>query len=478
MEIMRMICALSDMSTLASFSRVSKALHTIAAEYIWTSFDWDGSERVLRFLEKIVHKPELSHLVTHVNIHLKGEPEVDKVVNKNERTIRNKVTRLKVPESEIPCLISSTPALSRSPLWSKEIKEGWPGAFVALVVALLPNLESIRVHTRAIEEIDCLCYFIYWASRPHRMREIVAPPGGTPNWAIGKYPLPALPRLREVHIGSTDPALKKPRWEQVSHVQQLLSLFHLPSLEHLTAPMDIHDPVDGWGYSDPPKAENIKSLSLTMIREKYLGKLLTATPFLEKLEWDWCARPYEKPGSFIRLADERINLQRLSENLGKLSGTLKHLKITGSIERLKTAEGRYEGRLFIKLVDNGTLGILKPLNKLQSLHVPLVFLLGIYRPHENDPLALARSLPTGVEHLTLTDETIHPLDARWNRRGFFKLVQRYISNWKDFTPRLRSLKLEVTSEGAAEIPKALIKLTTGAPFDFKVEFKSRVYNSA
>ncbi|CAG7915864.1 unnamed protein product [Penicillium olsonii] len=451
MELIRMICEVSDQSTLASLSRVSKALHTVVEDYLWINYEWDGSSRVVKCLQRIIEKPELASLVKHVNIHLPGELEYDEVLESNI------VEPLDVPKSAIPSLIASSPAVQDN--WKNEIEASDPSAFLALVIALLPNLVSIRVHTRALQELDNLCELFDWVSRPEDKEARMSSVHGGHD--------PAFPHLREVYITSTDRASVEPGWERTNHAMDLLPLFYLPSLEHITAPIHLQDNFS-WGRPTQPNAENIKSLDISMIREANLARVLAATPLLEKLDWNWCSRLDMDPLYPVPIADKHINLQRLSVLLGKLSETLTHLKITGSIRRLATEDGQFEG-MFTKLVDDGNLGIFTPLTKLQTFHVPLSFVLGLHDPHKSDPLVLARNLPSNVEYLTISDEKPDPDDAHWLPEEIILVVKAYLSCWKEWTPKLVSLKLEIGSKGADLVAEELADVVVSSGIQFQIE---------
>lgn len=467
-----MICDLSDHETLLQMSFVSKALHNVAAEYLWARFNCKGTTSLIPFLRSIIHKPELSRLVKHVKLELSADLTLD--INPT------RCPPIQVPESAVPWLVNSTPAINS--LWDGLIRAGDPGAFIALVIALLPNLITIQINSWSMDELDLTCHNFHLACSPeHQAAQFAArsqndspralsPPALSPwsPWAVGPDPFSPYQHLRRVYIISTDRIPFAPFTGRPTHKNDFLGLFYLPSLEHITVPMDTRSFELNWGHPSPPKAAHIKSLNLTMVPEGPLCGILDTTPSLEKLTWDWGPKYYDNLDNGLT---HWIRLSQLHEGFLKVNHTLKHLKITGSLQQWAPLNGESESVPYIG--DDGTYGIFKSLSNLKTLHVPIVFLLG-FLSNDNRLLSLGSFLPSELEHLTISDDLIdlmNPERRGWCFDDIMRAIEVYLSQDASFTPKMRSMTLVVALSGKSRPPNAIPGLANPAGINFKVEFK-------
>ncbi|KAJ5351599.1 hypothetical protein N7452_000573 [Penicillium brevicompactum] len=471
-EILHMICAASDYATLPRLSLVSRALHTIVEEYLWAEFKCEGTSSLIPFIRSIRGRPELSLLVKHVNIRLSG----------NAPSYENpaRCPPIKVPESAVRMLVTATPAIDSQ--WASLIIAGDPGAFIALVISLLPNLITIRIHTRSMDDLDMLCHhFHLTCNSEHHAAQLAArsqedspqtlsPPvlSPWPTWAAGPDPFSAYQHLREVHIISNDRIPEVPFKGSPTHKGNFLGLFYLPSLEHITAPIDTGRWELDWEHPNPPKAVHIKSLDLTVVSEESLRPILDATPSLEKLVRDWGPKFYDNFDSGQR---KILWLIQVREGLLKVSHTLKHLEITASSQRW--APHFEEPEKFAWIAHDGDYAIFKALNNLETLQVPFVFLLGFFGDRGRR-LSLDGLLPSELEHLTINDCLInifYPAYRGWHYEDFIEILRSYLSNWASITPRLRSLRLRFNFQDTSWVPQSILDLATDAGIDFQVEYR-------
>jgi hypothetical protein len=214
------------------------------------------------------------------------------------------------------------------------------------------------------------------------------------------------------------------------NIADVLPTFYLPTVEKIRAFID-NPVIFEWPTVSPPTAQSLLSLDLTMIRERDLGKLLSVTPRLESLKWDWYYRPDLRDDSVTDV----INLDQIAADLAHVRDTLTSLSITAGADVSQADPAPPE--LYFK----GSYSTFSSLDNLKLLEVPIPFLFGF---SQSDPnmLGLDKVLPKNLEWLNLTDRLCYQEEWQWEWEMDYLLD--VISSWfgrKDqFTPHLRGVR--------------------------------------
>ncbi|CZT03466.1 uncharacterized protein RAG0_10205 [Rhynchosporium agropyri] len=174
-----------------------------------------------------------------------------------------------------------------------------------------------------------------------------------------------------------------------------------------------------------PASSLLTTLHLTAVEPKHLGQLLSMTPALQKLRYNW----YYRSGVDLRRPEEGsvwINLDDISLALLHVRKTLEVLVITGKV----VLEEHYD---YDFLEFEGTLGRIVDLHRLKSLQIPLPFLTGEF--DACGAVAEEEMFPRNLESLTITDDLLldWPWKENWDDDAVSSALQRC-------TYRLRNLK--------------------------------------
>ncbi|PWY96630.1 hypothetical protein BO94DRAFT_541430 [Aspergillus sclerotioniger CBS 115572] len=262
--------------------------------------------------------------------------------------------------------------------------------------------------------------------------------------------LPDFHHLRDVsyHIHADDTSRKK----RAKNTSDVLPFFYLPTVQRISAL--IENPVTCmWPAAHLP-VSNLTSLDLTIIRETYLGEVLSVTKELETLRWAWYF-DIDVQDQFITPI---VNLDQLDTALSHVRGTLADLTILAECGR-----GFDPFHPSIKTV--GSLNMAN-FNKLKNLQIPLPFLVGF--AHDTTK-RLQDVVPRNIEYLLITDNlrqqnmdvadrTGWPL-WEWDDFAITDLIRSWLEDWRAYTPHLRGItvRLECSDWDIGEWPPEMIQ---------------------
>jgi hypothetical protein len=244
--------------------------------------------------------------------------------------------------------------------------------------------------------------------------------------------------------------IDKQQFRTTMNAADVLPLFYLPTVDRIRAVIDNPASFE-WPGACFPASQSLRLLDLAMVREGNLGKILSATPKLESLTWDW----YYSPDLRDDFNTDIIDLDRLAADVTSVRETLTCLRISasaevGEITRLPDAH--------IK----GPFTHFSGLTRLKTLEVPIPFLFGFSKSDPNI-LGLEKLLPTSLEWLHLTDDLSY--DSDWNWMRDIDYLLSVISSWflqgKQFTPYLRGarfmLKNTLVDDWSQEVDNPIFK---------------------
>jgi hypothetical protein len=234
----------------------------------------------------------------------------------------------------------------------------------------------------------------------------------------------------------------KEHFRTARNTADVLPLFYLPTVERIRAVIDNPASFE-WPGACIPASQSLRLLDLTMVREGNLGKILSATPKLKSLTWDW----YYSPDLHDDFHSDIIDLDQLATDLNHVRETLTYLRISASTDVVD----------LVRLPDahiKGPFTLFSRLTRLKTLEVPIPFLFGFSKSDPNI-LGLEKLLPTVLEWLHLTDDLSYHSDWNWLREIDYLLS--VISSWflqgKRFTPYLRGVRFMLKNTLADDWPQ-------------------------
>lgn len=395
---------------------VNKSLQGLFEPYLYASIQWTWEssrqpKSIARFVRTVLRKPHLGQYVR--TLVLNGVlPMRSKISEPFNISILDQ-------EEISTCVVNELlhVPVSSNGTWIGMLQAGKMDALVALLIAHLPNLTSLHLGPSFTANNPCLGLLL---------RSSLCEP---PN-----HKLPKFKHLRSVNFnnGRFSHSTLSMRHENAPNV---LSFFYLPSLERIRTsfdtPGDLTWPASG---AEAPDLRNLTELDLGYpFRAVHLGKLLSATPNLKSLRWDW----YHE-GTTTRVGDGGvIELGQIATALSLVQESLTDLTITARCTRGVNEQ-------LAHCISRGSLQPLAAFPSLKSLQAPIAFLMGWTRdePHWK----LSDVIPQTVESITIMDELwYHHPTYMWNKGAILNVIKAWLATPERLPPNLRQFQLNLKS---------------------------------
>ncbi|KID96144.1 F-box domain, cyclin-like protein, partial [Metarhizium majus ARSEF 297] len=379
-ELLLSLLELLSLNDLLSMSRVNKSIRALALPLVYStvevSWTWHRTPPVILLLQSLLERRELSGYIRNLRLvgnGFKDRPELrEPPVFPLGAHLLSKATDV-IESTRVPF----------TKLWIDELHSGSVDAIVALLLAMVPNLTSLRlgpnftVRSRLWGGIFrcALC--------------------GPPN----TYNLPAYEGLRSVKS-----EFRTKEWHHIDvcNAADVLALFYLPRIQNLSVSID--SPVEfAWPCSHPPAPSSIVSLDIYRLRESRIGPVLSVLKGLQRLHWHWSYQPDLDE----EVSQGVLDLDTAAIALNQVADTLTDLTIS-AITRPRISDGDYDPPL---LGFQGSLDGMSRLGKLRKLRLPWVFLMGF---SESPATKLLSALPLGLEQLELTADLNDHEEWEWD----------------------------------------------------------------
>lgn len=460
-EVLRDIFESVSRADLQSLCLSCKAICPHAEALLYTRVDlvWlDEIPPILLLLRTILARPDLAEHVKAVEL---GGDLTEAVPG---FTHYSTLPRLQVSPAELERPIAFVEALElpAGSNWVEGLRSGAMDALVAVFLSQLCNLQTLAISGNFSRHV-------YFVGEVFRSALCVARGRGLPHFEY----------LREVSIRK----LKDPDEKgngQTRNTESLLPLFYLPVVEDMTLAID--NPLSKsrndfapleWPGPERPVPSRLKSLNLTLLREPYLGQLLSVTTEIESLTWEWYYEWYYLD-SIIKPV---VDLDRVINALYYLRVSLKCLKISA-------LTGRQRSDIEEPRIDvTGSLQALSEFTALRKLQIPLSFLAASLSPHR--ARSLASSLPRNLDYLIIRtdfpDQTDNgaPLDSgegEWIGLTLVRAIRVWLCDMKKSTPYLRSFHLIVSGpdflEWEPEMTDEVVQLGNEAGIHTQITLES------
>ncbi|KAF2250292.1 hypothetical protein BU26DRAFT_518702 [Trematosphaeria pertusa] len=276
------------------------------------------------------------------------------------------------------------------------------------------------------------------------------------DYTLNKTRLNGYPSLRRVDMTTTIEDWRLPYyWRLPPRV--LVACLHFPALEELhaqyLAPNFTHDSAgsptvdEGWdeaSKSDPelPQAERLLTIRLlaTSINAKGLTRILSLTPSLTRLVYDYYAQGHERcPGRVEWFRYGTLRGSDLRHALESVRGTLQYLTV--SLTPVKNGKDPLDLFPYTWLGDG--VGSLKDFHSLRGLGIALPVLCGDAQ-RGLPPPPLASMLPARLEEFHLTgDVQVWGLFYQYGGGEILELIEQFVAVSQEVTPHMKRLKLDV-----------------------------------
>jgi hypothetical protein len=299
--------------------------------------------------------------------------------------------------------------------WIQELHAGSMDAFTTLLISQLLNLKRLFLDKNF--------------NRENRLRGMVLR-SALCEESTGSH-LSSFTRLKDVSAECPCLPYDIRQKRDARNTQDVLPLFYLPLVERIRVLVD-NPATFTWTGKDPPNPSRLISLDLTMLRERHLGQVLSVTPRLQKLKWDWYYRLDLRDDSVTDI----IDLDQIATGLSYVQDTLTDLTITAG------SNGDKADIVPPELQFSESFEVFSGLHTLKRLEVPIPFLLGFFPSMSNANL-LAAALPRSLEWLTLTDGLCmqEQWEWEWETDYLLEAIRSWLQNWKRYTPHLRGFCL-------------------------------------
>lgn len=386
-----------------------KELRSVTEPLLYARLKWESNQLfnppLHLLLRTLMRRPKLGKLIQTIDLDFR------EMIPNRRKGDRPKIRLGKVDVQDMVDWIKAT-GVPYSYKWIRGLRAGRMDAFVALLLCRAPRLRSLvlgRTYTCESSLFGPL----------FRSCLLESPKSNR---------LPSFKRLQNVTIPWIFPDVNESR--QPRNTEEILTLLYLPSIKHINAKM-CNPSTFAWPGTTPPDLSRLITLQLDIVREEHLGRVLSLTSNLERLEWSWFYRP-DLEDEFVT---DTVDYEKIAAALSHVSGTLVDLKISASSPSCVSYEPPSINleRPFHAFCD---------FDKLKRLEVPLVFLAG-FSPSDENGATLEAALPRNVEWVTITDDMYDQEEWDWLDEDIFWHVEGWITRRMDSTIHLQELHLQM-----------------------------------
>ena len=413
-EILRIIFASLSHSDLAAVCLTHRDLRFPAEPFLYSRIQWTWSDSqhppIAQFLRSIVQRPELA---THVHDVVLNGDSFDQGVD----DLGNESPKIPVTEPVVNELVEFVARINvpYAEEWTQKLRAGSMDAFATLFISQLHNLKRLYLDKNYNRETHL---------RGMMLRSALCEEPKNSHLSSFAY-------LEDVSADSACLYYDIREKTDTRNTQDILPLFYLPLVTRIRALVD-NPATFAWTRKNPPNPRRLTTLDLTMLRERHLGQVLSVTPRLQKLEWDWHYRWDLEDDSVTDI----IDLDQIAAGLSHVKENLTDLTITAGSERYKADLEDPDVQF------SGSFKVFSGLENLKILQVPIPFLLG-FSPSESKANHLPVALPPSLEWLTLTDDFSSNAQWMWEWEPDYLLevIRSWLQDWKRHTPNLRGFCL-------------------------------------
>ena len=409
------LLSVPDLSTL---SLVNKGTHLLVAPLLYSKFEYRIGEEeppaFIAFLRTVLARPDLANHVKRLALtggFFSRDGDRVPTVDTGDFELG---TAVRIVDSAGPGI---QPFASQ---WKGDLYRRTLDAFVTLLIAKLPNLRSLRLELYFTKESGILGHYLRATVTCHKEETSIT----------------RLSLLRHLEdVSYTHWPCDDIRRQCGRSTQNILPFFYWTGIHDLSVALDNPGAFE-WPFLHPPDLSNLRSLSLSYIREHHLSRILAATKRLKHFEWLWYYNGDEKQATNLPI----INLNHVASALSFVQDTLEQLNINAN-------DSAFANSGFSPWIDfEGSLRSLRAFPRLERINMPMTFLTGSWGP-QSVQTKLQDIVPTCITNLTINDDLDphhlnlggDPYQNEWEDDELASTFCLWISGWKSEYPHLKDI---------------------------------------
>ncbi|PHH77917.1 hypothetical protein CDD80_7599 [Ophiocordyceps camponoti-rufipedis] len=401
--------------SLNSTSKLTKPIRSVTEARLYNSVTaaWAPASvppPTALLLRTLLERPDLSRCVRHLRLVGDGFGHEVRVCEPPSFTLDS------ASLARASALISAM-GVSFADMWISELQSGSIDAIVATLLVTMPNLETLYLDPNFTVRSRVLGSLF--------QSTLVETPDNRHH-----HQLPSFRNLRNVTFSRR---FNEHLQLYINNSADLLPLFYLPNLQHLSISLD--NPLCFDWPAEAPKAPSLKSLEVSRLREAALASLLAPLSQLQHLRWNCFYQPDLDEG----ISTNVIQLDLMIKAFHQVRHTLTDLTVTAETRRSIMAF--YEPP---PVQIRGSLDGLLHLGALRRLSMPWVFLMGF----SESSTCLRLPLPSSLEELVLTDDLADKGQWQWYDDSIVSAIKSQLECWDRPTDSsLRRIVLPIPLQG-------------------------------
>jgi hypothetical protein len=437
-----MVMQLLSPADLLALCLVSKASRSAAEPFLYSKIEWtwldDQPPPIAAFLRTILRRPELAAYVRSVALvgdNLFIWRSGTYMTYRKEYVLLIPILGWDLNDAVEAIEMTGVPYTHR---WGQKLRRGTIDAFVALLLSQLHQLRHLVLGPNFTRQAELLGMFL--------------------NSALcrkGDYRLPTFQYLQAVTYELVDEV--SPRMYG-RYTADVLPFFYLPEVQHLSVSLD-NPATLNWPMNMPPDPSKITSLTLDLIRETHLSRLLSATPGLKTLRWGW----FHSSGYRHEANMPLVDLTKAGAALIHVRNTLKELTISAIHDW-----GDYIDSPLLDI--KGSLKVLVDFCQLEKLEIPLHFLVASFIPATG--IQLKDVVPRHIQWLIINDNLEDQEEQnKWDDKALYNAIALWLQNSSVPKPNLRTISLLLNQTKVYWGPRmrqALTELCDQCGFEAKI----------
>lgn len=408
MEVWRLVFSNLSTSDLVPVCRLNRAANRIAQESLYSDIELKWTPlglpvQIVLLIQKLAERPDLASGVRSLTL----------TGSRPCRPLQGGV--ISIPEDHYQDLIDVIMPFGAgySTDWITSLSHGRLDAFVALLLAQLPNIVSLELTYQFARDIDFLCRLFCYRYTHETLKDA-----------------PVLfSRLTHVkfqpYLGNHSPFSS-------GNMYEASCFFYLPAVQHLETEM-LGPHQFSWPLLELPDPIHLRSLKLIINRRGFTRRILERTTNLQSLDW---VLPINIDESHVAVVLQYLDLQTVGLDLHPVADSLTSLSLDiGGYNGLSYYFSTIYQTIALKELD------LRPLSQLRTIEAPSAFLIGLSPDELLTPLH--ERLPPSLEHLTLKDTFGNTNCIEWQSKDEFSVLENWWTSLELYTPRFISFRLQL-----------------------------------
>lgn len=344
--------------------------------------------------------------------------------------------------------------LSFSSALAQAVRDGKLDGFVTLLLTLTPNVAKLKLTSDFAHETYLLSRLALDAATS----------------AAAQQPKQEQEQEREQKLlGSLSQVEYLPKFTpfgtggNITNMSEVLPLLYLPALQNLNAELENAETFAWPLPAAPLEMASLTHLTLTMVREPYLLKILQQAQSLQYLDWEWVY--CNESGGLIDGLE--MDLDQICDALSCVRRTLTTLKLRGMAFGVVNSP---------EVEIKGSISRLAEMTNVTTLEAAPLFFMGFCPEQYTVPLH--ECLPASVRKVCFTDDFSLHDDLQWTTKDEMDAIRKWWQVKSQWTPKLEQFELRLLRTGdqwLSEEREALVELGKAHGISIDVYKKEKDY---